>query len=181
MTTREDELAVLARGLDQAAGIVDTVEESDLARSTPCADWTVSALVDHLVVAPARFAQMVRGEEVDWSAPTPSSDGHGAEELRRGAAELMEAWRAVGSDDVSMGPDWQSAEVAIHTYDLVAALGRPTDGLDQEVADRGLAFMKANLQPQMREPAFDAEQSAPEDADAYQRIAAFAGRAVAAG
>jgi uncharacterized protein (TIGR03086 family) len=181
MTTREDELAVLARGLDQAAGIVDTVDESDLARSTPCADWTVSALVDHLVVAPERFAQMVRGEEVDWSGPAPSRGDHRGEELRRGAADLMEAWQDVGSNDTPMGPDWQSAEVAIHTYDLVAALGRPTDGLDQEVADRGLAFMRANLKPEMREPAFGAEHTAPEDADAYERIAAFAGRAVAAG
>ncbi len=46
------------------------------------------------------------------------------------------------------------------------------------MAERGLAFMQANLTPEMRGPAFGPEQPAPPDADAYTRIAAFAGRAV---
>jgi hypothetical protein len=35
------------------------------------------------------------------------------------------------------------------------------------VAERGLAFMRANLQPEMRSTAFEPEQPAPEGADAY--------------
>jgi uncharacterized protein (TIGR03086 family) len=178
VTNRDDELTVLARGLDQAATLLESVTEEDLTTSTPCQEWTVSELVDHLVAAPTSFAQMVRGEEVDWSAPTPHVGDDRAAAFRAGAEALLDAWGAVGDGEAPMGPDWQSAEVAVHSYDLAAALGRTTAELDQQVAERGLAFMEANLKPEIRDPAFGPEQPAPEGADSYQRIAAFAGRTV---
>jgi uncharacterized protein (TIGR03086 family) len=178
VTNRKDELTVLARGLDQASGLLDSVGDDDLATATACAEWTVSELVDHLVASPANFAQMVRGGEVDWSAPTPHVGDDRADVFRAGAGELLEAWHALGDGEAAMGPDWQSAEIAVHSYDLAGALGRPTASLDQEVAERGLAFMQANLKPEIRGPAFGPEQPAPDGADAYQLIAAFAGRTV---
>jgi hypothetical protein len=66
----------------------------------------------------------------------------------------------------------------VHTWDLAAALGRSTGELDPKVAARGLAFMHANLSQDNRSPAFAPEQPAPPGADAYQRIAAFAGRSL---
>jgi hypothetical protein len=66
----------------------------------------------------------------------------------------------------------------VHSWDLATAMGRSTGDLDAEVAERGLAFMRANLTEDNRGPAFGPEQAAPEGADAYQRIAAFAGRSV---
>ena len=56
--------------------------------------------------------------------------------------------------------------------------GRPTADLDPEVAEVGLAFMTSSMTDDMRGDAFGPEQPAPADADAYQRIAAFAGRSV---
>jgi uncharacterized protein (TIGR03086 family) len=178
VTNRDDELTVLVRGLDQAADLLGSVGDDDLATSTPCDEWSVSDLVDHLVATPASFAAMVRGEEVDWSAPTPHVGDDRRAVFQTGADALLLAWRDLGDGEAPMGPDWQSAEVAVHSYDLAAALGRSTAGLDPEVAERGLAFMQANLKPEIRGPAFRAEQPAPEGADAYQRIAAFAGRIV---
>jgi uncharacterized protein (TIGR03086 family) len=176
--TDRDELTVLARGLDQASELLGSVSDDDLATTTACSEWTVSELVDHLVASPANFAQLVRGGDVDWSAPTPHVGDDRVTVFRAGAGELLEAWRAVGDGEAPMGPDWQSAEIAVHSYDLAAALGRPTAALDQEVAARGLAFMQANLKPEIRGPAFGPEQPAPDGADVYQQIAAFAGRTV---
>ena len=178
VTNRDNEIAVLGRGLDQAATLLGSVGEDDLDAATPCHDWTTAELVDHLVAAPARFAQMVRGEEVDWSAPTPHVGDDRADVFRASADGLLDAWRDVGDGDAPTGADWQSAEIAVHTYDLAAALGRPTSDLDAAVAERGLAFMRASLTSENRGPAFLPEQPAPEGADAYQRIAAFAGRTV---
>ena len=177
MTDRDVELSVLTRGLDQAAALLGSVTNDDLTRATPCHDWSTAELVDHLVAAPRRFAQLVRGEEVDWSASTPRVGDDRAEVFRSAADELIEAWDAAPGD-APTGPDWQTAEIAVHTYDLATALGRPTDGLDAEVAERGLAFMEANLTPDNRGTAFEPEQASPEGADAYQRIAAFAGRSL---
>jgi uncharacterized protein (TIGR03083 family) len=177
MTTRDDDLAVLSRGLDQAAALLESVGDDDLAASTPCDDWSTAELVDHLVAAPARFARMVRGEEVDWSVPTPRVGADRARVFRAGADDLLQAW-GTATDGVPISPDWQSAELAVHTYDLAVALGRPTRDLDPEVAERGLAFLQANLTADNRGPAFEAEQPASDGADPYQRLAAFAGRNV---
>ena len=178
MTTREEKLQVLGRGLDQATTLFGSVTEDDLTAVTPCDHWTTSELVDHLVEAPARFAQMVRGERVDWSAATPHVDGERGEVFRGNASALLSAWGDVGDGDASIDPDWQSAEIAVHTYDLASAIGYPTGDLDPEVAERGLVFMQANLTADNRAPAFEQEQPAPDGADAYQRLAAFAGRTV---
>jgi len=175
----DDELEVLARGLEQTAGLLGQVPEERLSDPTPCDDWTVSDLVDHVVRAAGSFAQSVRGEDVDWSAPTPHVGSDRVDAFRSGAADLLAAWREKGTDGVPIGPDWQSAEMAVHTYDLAAALGRPTADLDPAVAERGLAFMQANLKPDNRGEAFGPERPAPDGADPYQRIAAFAGRSVA--
>jgi uncharacterized protein (TIGR03086 family) len=180
MTNRDQEIAVLARGLDQAADLLGSVGNDDLDRPTPCHDWSAAELIDHLVAAPAKFARMVRGDEVDWSAPTPRVGDDRADVFRSGADELLAAWDAVGQGDAPMGTDMQSAEIAVHTYDLASALDRPTAELVPEVAERGLSFMQANLTSENRGSAFESEQAAPPGADAYQRLAAFSGRGVSA-
>jgi len=173
--TERSSIDILHTGLDQVETLIATVAPDDGDRSTPCPEWSVRDLVDHLVLAPQKFARMTRGEDVDWSAPTPHEDdpvaafrAH-ADELRAALAE---------SPDAPPGPDWQCAEVAVHTWDLATALDWPTADLDPEVAERGLAFMRASLTDDNRAPAFQPEQPAPDGADAYARAAAFAGRKV---
>jgi len=173
-----DDLDALGRGLDQTEVLVGEVSDGQLGRPTPCPDWTVSDLVDHLVMGTENFARTVRGDQVDWSAAMPHVGPDRAAVFRTAAGSLLAAWRERGTEDAPIGPDWQCAELAVHTYDLAAALDRPTSDLDPEVAERGLSFMRANLKPEIRGEAFGPEQPAPEGADAYERIAAFAGRAV---
>ena len=73
--------------------------------------------------------------------------------------------------------DWQTAEIAVHTWDLARATGQ-TPPLDPAVAERGLAFMSGALTPENRGQAFGEEVTAPDDAPAYDRLAAFAGRSL---
>ena len=173
--TSRSTIDVLHTGLDQVETLIGQVGPDDSDRPTPCPDWTVRELVDHLVQAPRKFARMTRGEDVDWSAPTPHEDDPVAA-FREHADELGAA--LADDPDAPPGPDWQCAEVAVHTWDLATALGRPTADLDPEVAERGLAFMQASLNDDNRAPAFQAEQPAPSGADGYARAAAFAGRKV---
>ena len=170
----DDELAVLRRALDQLAALLDDVPEGALGDRTPCDPWTVQDLVDHVVATPTRFALMARGESVVWSA-TPSAGPEPAARFRENADDLL---RTLGDAGAGGGVpvDWQCAELAVHTWDLATALGRSTADLDPEVAERGLSFMRASLTDDNRSPAFGPEQPAPEAADAYGRVAAFAGR-----
>src|SRR5215213_7483289 len=121
----DEDLAVLRRALDQLADVLDDVPSGALADPTPCPQWSVQALVDHIVAAPSRFARMARGEAVEWSE-TPSAGTDPAARFRAHAEELL---RAV-SDDAAPGGavslDWQCAELAVHSWDLATALGRPT-------------------------------------------------------
>ena len=174
----DDRLDVLARGLDQLAALLADVSEQRLADPTPCAAWTVADLVDHLVSGVGGFATTVRGGRMDWSAPPPHVGSDRVAVFRAHAEDLMSAWRERHSDHEPVTADWQSAELAVHTWDLATALGRATGGLDPAVAERGLVFMTAALTPDNRGEAFGPEQPAPDGADAYQRIAAFAGREV---
>lgn len=169
--------AVLGRAVDQLEVLLSDIPRERLGDPTPCELWTVQQLVDHIVAAPARFAQMVRGESIDWSAATPASGDDPARAFRSHAEDLL---RAARDRTGTAGPplDWQCAELGAHTWDLATALHQSTGSLDPEVAERGLAFMRANLTDDNRSPAFGPEQPAPAGANAYERLAAFAGRMV---
>src|SRR5829696_5813534 len=97
MSADDDDPAVLRRALDQLAGLLDDVPGTASTQPTPCQDWTVQDLVDHVVAAPTRFALMARGEAVDWAA-TPSAGEEPAARFRANADDLLRAWRdAAGS------------------------------------------------------------------------------------
>ena len=175
MTGSGSPITVLSRAIDQTGDVLVHVHEDQLTRPTPCPEWQVSRLVDHLVAAPGAFLAMMRGEDVDWSAEPPHVSQDWAGAFRSAADDLIHAWHQKDPSEAA-GADWQTAEFAVHTWDLMRAIGRSTDDLDPEVAERGLAFMKANLSEDRRGAAFAAEQPAPEGGSAYDRLAAFAGR-----
>jgi len=165
---------LIARGLDQLASLLDDVTPDQASLPTPCSDWTIADLADHVVGTTTQFAVMAQGGQPDWGAPTKHEDQPAAA-LRRRTGELVTALEAGdGSFPVGMA----AGELAVHTWDLATALGRDTADLDPAIAEAGHAFMSESLTDQMRGDSFGPEQQAPADADAYQRAAAFAGRAV---
>jgi uncharacterized protein (TIGR03086 family) len=176
----DDDIAILASALVQLTGLLEGVPRQALSDPTPCPEWAVQDLVDHIVAAPAKFVRMARGESIDWSAPTPRAGEDPARAFASHTEDLLRAWHDHDGPPGPAGLDWQCGEFAVHTWDLAVALGLSTSDLDQRVAKRGLAFMQANLTEDNRGKAFAPEQPAPDDADAYQRIAAFAGRSVRA-
>ena len=167
-------VVVLRRALDQTGDLVAAVHEGHLDRPTPCADWTVRQLVAHVLAAPGRFLEMSRGGEVDWSSdPAPPETGW-AEAFREDADYLIHYWHEQGQDAGTA--DWQTAEFAVHSWDLSRGLGKPDDQLDAEVAERALAFMKQGLTDQNRGEVFGPPVTVADDAPPYTRLAAWAGR-----
>lgn len=177
MGTPQESLDVLARALDQTSAVLAAIEPSQLTEPTPCRDWDVGQLVGHVVADPRNLLAMARGDQVDWSAQPEPPRSAWADEFRRGADDLLAHWRGLGDDAQPAQIDWQTAEFAVHTWDLAQATGW-SKPLDPAVAERGLAFMSNALTPDNRGQAFDAEQPAPEGAGPYERIAAFSGRSV---
>ncbi|WP_141015015.1 DinB family protein [Nocardioides sambongensis] len=165
--------ALLQTALQQIETLIRDAERQPDA-ATPCSDWSAAQLSEHVVATTQRFADGARGEEVDWSTPPPAVEGDLAEALAAAGADLLDARVEAGEE--AGPPDWMLGEYAVHSWDLAMALGRGTEELDPQVAEQGRAFMAANLTPDKRGAAFAPEQPAPDGADAYTRIAAFAGR-----
>lgn len=174
MANPHQAVVVLARALDQAGDALAAIHRDDWDRPTPCGDWSVRQLAAHLAAAPEHFLQQARGEEVDWSAPASVADGLWAGHCRTHGDDLIHHWHGQPDDQAGQA-DWQSAELGVHTWDLVTALGRPM-ALDDEVAERGLAFMQQGLTAENRGKAFGPAVDVPEDAGAYEKLVAFAGR-----
>ena len=168
---------VLSRALAQTADLLDHVHDDVLTRPTPCSEWDVAAVADHVISDAQNFLKMVRGERPDFAATPHVAQGWGAA-FRVAADDLIQAWGEHDSDE-PFPAGMACAEFAVHDWDLATALGFALDGLDPAVAELGLAFMRANLTDESRGGAFGPEQPAPSGAGPYDAIAAFAGRRVA--
>jgi uncharacterized protein (TIGR03086 family) len=178
MSEATDSVIMLNRALDQMGDLIAAVHEDQLPKPTPCSDWAVAQLVAHVLAAPGRFLEMAEGGEPDFSTNPPPPEHGWAEAFREAGDDLIHHWHQEGEDASPQAVDWQTAEFALHGWDLARALGRRTDKLDPEVAERGYAFMAQALTADNRGHAFAPEQPAPEGAGPYERLAAFAGRPV---
>ena len=164
----------LARALDQAGRALDAVTDDHLDHATPCSDWTVRQLADHVASDPSRMAQMGRGEKVDFDADPGIAVGEWSPEFRAGADELLAQMRGLPADKQGSAGFW-IAEFAVHSWDLARGTGADV-ALDDEVAETGLAAMQRGLTDDRRGNAFGAEVQVGPDAGAYERLAAFSGR-----
>ncbi len=171
MAENQESAAALSTAIDQAAQAIAAVRDDQLDDPTPCSEWDVGQLVAHLAVGAGLLLEQAQGGQPDWSA-TPSRVDDAAATFRTSGAALLAHVR-----DTDANADWQLAELSVHTWDLLTATGQTPD-LDSTPAERGHAFMSQVLKPEMREGVFGPEQAAPDDAGAYDRLAAFAGREV---
>lgn len=187
----------LARALDVTEQVVATVRDEQWIQPTPCTDWTVRDLVDHLVGGNRLFAGILRGEP----SPSPADlrGGQGVDYLgddpvaayRDAADALLAAFRAPGVLErtfaVPIGPvpgvvalHLRLVEALVHGWDLARATGRPVRFPD-DLAEQELAFTRGRLTdlPPGRSP-FAPPQPVAADAPAIDRLVALLGRQVAA-
>ena len=54
-----DLLPTMEKVLDRAGTVVDGVEPSELGNATPCTEWTVRAVINHVVGGATMFAECV--------------------------------------------------------------------------------------------------------------------------
>jgi hypothetical protein len=109
-------ITVLSRALDQTGDVLEGIHRDQLSDPTPCTDWTVAQLIGHVVGTPRRFLEMMNGEQPDWSkAPEPATEGWTAE-FRTAADDLIHAWHEIGDEADAGSVDWQTAELAVHTW-----------------------------------------------------------------
>lgn len=182
--------ALLTRACASTQAVLDNVTAGQLALPTPCGDWLVRDLIDHIVGATRFFAEIAAQgsspEGQDW----PSyADGDFVTSFAEWAGRLIAAFSAAGAMQQTMllptGPTPGSrciqvttGEIFVHGWDLVRATGQsmPPDGGE---ADALLSSEWISLCTEVRRsdpPPFAPEIAVPRDAPALDRLTAFLGR-----
>ena len=181
----------LEQAIESTRGILGNIDRTDLDRSTPCASWKVSDLVNHIVGGQFFFATAVRGgqpsgEQKDYST------GDFLADFNEGSAATLAAFNEDGAMErivhLPFGDmpgavflNVASTDTFVHGWDLARATGQPTD-LEPELAASLLATVGPLLPESARgedgKSAFAPEQPAPDGASNADRLAAFLGRTV---
>jgi uncharacterized protein (TIGR03086 family) len=161
MSTRPIDLAPAAAPL---AALVTAADDDDLRAPTPCADWTVADLLDHLDVVVGGFAALARGDD----DPGPGT-GHWEVDRREALATrigaMADAWRDPDAWEGTAGapggpelprPTWALiglTELVVHAWDLARALDRPAPELPDETLraclDHVLVFVPGAPLPEL--------------------------------
>ncbi|MEV7688808.1 TIGR03086 family metal-binding protein [Streptomyces bungoensis] len=187
-----DPRPVYARATEQAAALIRAVRPGQLDGPTPCAEFDVRALLGHMVGGTRRIA--VAGEGGDALAVEPVAEGVGDEEWAAAYDEVrvrvLKAWEGDERLTAPVRVPWGEVpghaalsgyvmEIVTHTWDLSEAVGHPHE-LDPELAEFALATARRVLPaalPRDAETPFGAIREVPEGAGAYERLAAWLGRA----
>lgn len=184
----ENPLAVYRRAADLAMGIVERVHPGQLGDATPCTEWNVRMLINHVVSGNLFFVHLAIGS----TPPDRAVDHLGNDPptvFRDSVLAVSAAFEPDGFlDRVVTAPfgevpgrqlvDMRRNELTVHGWDLAKATGQSTD-FDPEVIAACLASYTAWpwLQDRAGAP-FDAEQPAPPGVTDADRLAAFLGRKV---
>lgn len=153
---------------------------------TPCDQWDVHELVNHLVVEQLWAPHLLGGGTIEEAAGRYEGDVLGEEPAATwavAAREARAAWLGLSSLDtvvhLSFGDVpartylWQSTfDLTVHAWDLGYALG--DERIDPELVAPVLAWTQE--QDFTGSPLFDFPQPAPPDADAQTRLLALTGR-----
>ena len=177
-------LGLLERALDQAGAIIARTRPDQAGLPTPCIEFDVHALVNHLVFDVQMFTSGVRGgERGSPDADLIGSDWSGAYDAAQ--KSLLDAWRQkgvegtiktrIGEFPATWAVGQHLADVAVHAWDLATATHQSTK-LDPEVARVALDWARAALKPELRGNTFGPEIEVPENAPIYERLAGFFGR-----
>ena len=177
-----DLIGSLDETFHHAHKVIGGVGADQYGDTTPCQEWTVRDLLEHMIGVVAGLGAAAAG-----SAPERfelASDP--ADQFDTAATAALAAWRAPGVLDriIDAGPGPMPGRVlaginlldtATHTWDLATATGQPA-ALPDDVAIAALEASMATIRPEIRKGRFGPEVAVPADADPTDRLVAFLGR-----
>ena len=180
----------LEQAIATTRGVLTSVSKEQLGGDTPCAQWKVSDLINHIVGGQYFFEAGAKGEP-PAGGDTDYSAGDFVAAFDEGAQRCLAAFRADGVMEKMLTlPFGQmpgaaffglaATDTLTHGWDLAKATGQSTD-LAPELAGQLLVGAQAAISPAFRSPEgnpFGLEQTAPAGANNADKLAAFLGRNV---
>jgi len=162
-------------------GVVAGITPDQLDRKTPCADYTVRGVLEHMIKGATAFAATFRGEAA--GAPDVSDPLGGFHPALGDLGRAMAAPGALERTVATPFGDLPGETFArfvvldglVHGWDMATATGQPYEPSEALVAAVE-AFARQNLDPLRDGQAFaDAVEPAP-DASPIERLTAYTGR-----
>lgn len=187
-----DATRLLARAQEWTGDIVSGVREEDLQKSTPCAEWDVATLLDHLIADLDTFNRVSSGEPLDLVADidpkAPDNAGKGwpdpTDRFARLAADSRDIWSRPGALDQKYKTSRSElpgealvmislVDTLVHGWDLAKATGQSTD-MPEDVAEAALAFTTKMMKD--KRMGFGDPVAVPDDASVTDRLVGWLGR-----
>lgn len=177
-----DELASAEATLTVLRQVLEGISAEDLTKQTPCREFDVSSLTDHLMNSITSIGGAVGAEFPQRDTADPVEH-----QIMHAARLALNAWHRRGLDGtVSLGPNETPAatmagilsiEFLVHAWDYAAATGQRVDVPD-EVSQYVLSLVHRTITPEGRATVgFDQPIELPGDAKVFDRLLAYTGRA----
>jgi uncharacterized protein (TIGR03086 family) len=177
-----DVTAALEQTFTHSSGVLAGVRADQLDDPTPCREWNVRQLLEHMIGVVAGLGSAAGGNPRQEFALGADP----AAQFDEVAAAALAAWRSPGVldgiVDIPAGsmPGHVVAginllDTATHTWDLATATGQPAE-LPEPVATAALEASEQIVSPAIRTGRFGHEQPVPAGASPTARLVAFLGR-----
>jgi uncharacterized protein (TIGR03086 family) len=179
------ELLELAR--KRAVLVVRGIGDEALAAPTPCAEYDVQALVNHLFQVVVQFQRLAVKEASDFGEPADvvAADPQWRERLAGEAERLVAAWSAPGAEEGTTGGMGMPArlvgsmallDLTVHVWDLARATGQDDPGADEAVVAELTGAVEELAPTARRMGVFGEPVPEAAGASAFERLLARTGR-----
>lgn len=167
--------------------LIDRIAADQWTAPTPCTEWNVRDLVNHLVGMNLVFVALFEGRPMpERRADRLGADPAGAYRqsgaalqaaaVRRGVLQRSQT-TPVGVATGAERLQWRIVDLLTHGWDLVQATGVAAE-LPDDLAEQALTFVRVQLPSQPRAGRFGDPQPIRDGAPAIDRLAALTGRPV---
>jgi len=180
---------IYRRAVEEFGRRMDAVRDDQWGNTTPCTDWNVRALVNHVVSEDRWVVPLLAGRTIDEVGSSLDGDLLGDDPKASWKQTHSDALDAVAGDGVterivslSRGPTPAevylrevAADNVIHAWDL--AMGTDGDAaLDPELVEFAFAFYEPQAEIWRQFGAFGAEVVVPAEADRQTKLLGMVGR-----
>ncbi|GAA0465181.1 TIGR03086 family protein [Paractinoplanes deccanensis] len=175
---------MLAAAAERTLPVIRAVRDDQLGLDTPCAEFRVRDLLNHLFQVVVNFQALAVREQPDFSTTPDVLTGDWRQRFADETATLIKAWSDPAAlEGVSPGMGLPQAvvgnlvlvDLVVHGWDLAQATGQSYEPDPATVT--ALAPIIEQMAPQGRQMGvFGAEVAAREDATDFERMLAVSGR-----
>lgn len=183
------DVQMFEKALARTEKVVENIEPQQLSDPTPCQDWDVRALLNHLIGGCAVFAASASDKDLEVTESTDFVGDDHVASFKEAAADAVRGFKTPGVMEQTLKMPWGDtpatvalglgiADVAVHGWDLAKATRQPAE-IDEDVAQAVYGMTTSMMQPLgdfPRSGSFDEPIPVPDDAPIADKALAYLGR-----